>query len=173
MSRREKTEFILEQVALCIETGEWVQASILSRKISTRYFARKPKKAPEQLEKDKKEKEEKERKKDQANWVLPDKNGEKGTYNFARASAKADARKKDLIRARDRVLDWDRAEAERKEQERQQREKKEKERIIRAQREKGRKACEKAKAETATQKAPAKQNADEKADRSKEDLETS
>lgn len=61
MSRREKTEFILEQVALCIEKGDWTQGGILSRKISTRYFARKPKKSAEQLEKEKKEKEEKER----------------------------------------------------------------------------------------------------------------
>jgi 26S proteasome regulatory subunit N5 len=49
MSRREKTEFILEQVALCIEKGDWTQAGILSRKISTRYFGRKPKKTPAQL----------------------------------------------------------------------------------------------------------------------------
>lgn len=62
MSRREKTEFILEQVALCIEKGDWTQASILGRKISTRYFARKPKKTPEELEKRKKELEEKARK---------------------------------------------------------------------------------------------------------------
>ncbi|KAF4548607.1 26S proteasome regulatory subunit rpn502-like protein [Elsinoe fawcettii] len=62
MSRREKTEFILEQVALCIENDDWTQAGILSRKISTRYFARKPKKTPEQLEKEKKEREERERK---------------------------------------------------------------------------------------------------------------
>jgi 26S proteasome regulatory subunit N5 len=61
MSRREKTEFILEQVALCIEKGDWTQAGILARKISTRYFARKPKKTPEELEKIRKEKEEKER----------------------------------------------------------------------------------------------------------------
>lgn len=61
MSRREKTEFILEQVALCIEKGDWTQAGILGRKISTRYFARKPKKTPEELEKIRKEKEEKER----------------------------------------------------------------------------------------------------------------
>ncbi|OAL17580.1 hypothetical protein AYO22_11498 [Fonsecaea multimorphosa] len=59
MTRREKTEFILEQVALCIQNGDWTQAVILSRKISTRYFARKPKKTPEQIEKEKKEKEEK------------------------------------------------------------------------------------------------------------------
>jgi len=61
MTRREKTEFILQQVALCIEKGDWTQAGILSRKISTRYFARKPKKSPEQLEKEKKEREEKEK----------------------------------------------------------------------------------------------------------------
>ncbi|KAK4994303.1 hypothetical protein LTR28_000925, partial [Elasticomyces elasticus] len=62
MSRREKTEFILEQVSLCIQKGDWTQAGILSRKISTRYLSRKPKKTPEQLEKDQKEREEKERK---------------------------------------------------------------------------------------------------------------
>ena len=62
MERREKTEFILEQVGLCIEKGDWTQAGILSRKISTKYFARKPKKTPEELEKEKKEKEEKAKK---------------------------------------------------------------------------------------------------------------
>ncbi len=62
MSRREKTEFILDQVALCIESKDWTQALILSRKISTRYFARKPKKSPEQLQKEQKEREEKEKK---------------------------------------------------------------------------------------------------------------
>ena len=61
MERREKTEFILEQVTLCIEKGDWTQAGILSRKISTKYFARRPKKTPEQIEKDKKEREEKEK----------------------------------------------------------------------------------------------------------------
>ena len=61
MERREKTEFILEQVALCIEKGDWTQAGILSRKIGTKYFARKPKRTPEQIEKDKKEREEKEK----------------------------------------------------------------------------------------------------------------
>lgn len=61
MARKEKTEFILEQVALCIARGDWTQAKILSRKISTRYFARKPKKTPEQIEKQKKEEEERER----------------------------------------------------------------------------------------------------------------
>ena len=61
MERREKTEFILEQVALCIEKGDWTQAGILSRKISTRYFARKPKQTPEQIEADRKEREHKEK----------------------------------------------------------------------------------------------------------------
>lgn len=61
MTRREKTEFILQQVSLCIQKGDWTQAGILSRKISTRYFARRPKKTPEQLEKDQKEREEKEK----------------------------------------------------------------------------------------------------------------
>ncbi|GAB7355995.1 hypothetical protein MBLNU459_g6622t1 [Dothideomycetes sp. NU459] len=61
MSRREKTEFILEQVSLCIEKGDWTQAGILARKISTRYLSRKPKKTPEQLEKDRKDREEKEK----------------------------------------------------------------------------------------------------------------
>ena len=59
MERREKTEFILEQVALCIESDDWTQAGILSRKISTKYLSRKPKKTPEQLEKEKKERERK------------------------------------------------------------------------------------------------------------------
>ncbi|KAK3072718.1 proteasome regulatory particle subunit [Teratosphaeriaceae sp. CCFEE 6253] len=62
MSRREKTEFILEQVALCIEKGDWTQAGILGRKISTRYFNRRPKRTPEEVEKRKKEREEKARK---------------------------------------------------------------------------------------------------------------
>lgn len=61
MERREKTEFILEQVSLCIEKGDWTQAGILSRKISTKYFARKPKRTPEQIEKEKKDREQKER----------------------------------------------------------------------------------------------------------------
>ncbi|KAK4691295.1 26S proteasome regulatory subunit N5, partial [Lecanoromycetidae sp. Uapishka_2] len=61
MHRREKTEFILEQVALCIEKGDWTQAGILSRKISIKYFSRKPKRTPEQIEKDRKEREEKEK----------------------------------------------------------------------------------------------------------------
>jgi 26S proteasome regulatory subunit N5 len=63
MSRREKTEFILEQVQLCIESDDWTQAGILSRKITaTKYFARKPKKTPEEQEKARKEAEEKEKK---------------------------------------------------------------------------------------------------------------
>lgn len=62
MERREKTEFILEQVALCIEKGDWTQAGILSRKINTKYFARKPKKSMEQIEKEKKEQEERKKK---------------------------------------------------------------------------------------------------------------
>jgi 26S proteasome regulatory subunit N5 len=61
MSRREKTEFILEQVNLCIQDGDWTQAGILGRKVSTRYFSRKPKKTAEQVEKERKEKEERER----------------------------------------------------------------------------------------------------------------
>jgi 26S proteasome regulatory subunit N5 len=61
MERREKTEFILEQVALCIETGDYTQAGILSRKIGTKQFTRKPKKTEEQIEKDRKEREEKEK----------------------------------------------------------------------------------------------------------------
>ncbi|KFA72183.1 hypothetical protein S40288_06021 [Stachybotrys chartarum IBT 40288] len=59
MDRREKTEFILAQVALCIESGDWTQAGILGRKISTKYLSRKPVKTPEQLEKEKKDREKK------------------------------------------------------------------------------------------------------------------
>ena len=59
MDRREKTEFILAQVALCIESGDWTQAAILARKISTRFLSRKPKKTEEQLEKERKEREKK------------------------------------------------------------------------------------------------------------------
>lgn len=62
MARREKTEFILEQVALCIKRKDWTQANILSRKITTKFFTRKPKRTPEQIEKDNKEAEEKEKK---------------------------------------------------------------------------------------------------------------
>ena len=61
MTRREKTEFILEQVSLCIERGDWTQAQILSRKINKRYFNRKPKKSAEQIETLKKEAEEREK----------------------------------------------------------------------------------------------------------------
>jgi 26S proteasome regulatory subunit N5 len=59
MSRREKTEFILAQVALCIEVGDWAQAGILGRKVSTKYLSRRPKKTEEQLEKERKEREKK------------------------------------------------------------------------------------------------------------------
>ncbi|MCJ1248651.1 hypothetical protein MMC30_005869 [Trapelia coarctata] len=61
MERREKTEFILEQVSLCIEKGDWTQAGILSRKITTKYFARKPTRTAEEVEKDEKERQEKNR----------------------------------------------------------------------------------------------------------------
>jgi len=59
MERREKVEFILAQVDLCIQSKDWTQAGILSRKISTKYLARKPKKTAEQLEKEQKEREKK------------------------------------------------------------------------------------------------------------------
>ncbi|KAK9473518.1 PCI domain-containing protein [Dipodascopsis tothii] len=38
MNNREKTEFILEQIQLCVARGDHTQAGILSRKISTSYF---------------------------------------------------------------------------------------------------------------------------------------
>ncbi|KAL8969548.1 MAG: hypothetical protein Q9183_001948 [Haloplaca sp. 2 TL-2023] len=72
MERREKTEFILEQVALCIEKRDWTQAGILSRKISTRYFSRKPKKSAEQLEKEQKEREEQAKKRPASDPPLPE-----------------------------------------------------------------------------------------------------
>jgi 26S proteasome regulatory subunit N5 len=59
MERREKTEFILAQVALCIEDDDWTQAGILSRKISTKYLSRKPKKAQAELDKEKADREKK------------------------------------------------------------------------------------------------------------------
>ncbi|KAF4592363.1 26S proteasome non-ATPase regulatory subunit 12 [Ophiocordyceps camponoti-floridani] len=59
MGRREKTEFILAQVALCIESGDWTQAGILARKISTKYLSRKPKKTAVELEKARQEREKK------------------------------------------------------------------------------------------------------------------
>lgn len=62
MARREKTEFILRQVELCIERRDYTQAGILSRKIGTKFFARKPKKTPEQLEADRKARDEAEKK---------------------------------------------------------------------------------------------------------------
>lgn len=61
MTRREKTEFILKQVQLCIDTGDWTQAGILSRKISTRYFTRRKPKSQEEKDKEEKEKQEKEK----------------------------------------------------------------------------------------------------------------
>jgi 26S proteasome regulatory subunit N5 len=61
MKRREKTEFILQQVKLCIEKGDWMQAGILSRKISTKYFTRRPKMTPEQVAKEERERDEKEK----------------------------------------------------------------------------------------------------------------
>ncbi|KAI9670737.1 MAG: hypothetical protein M1817_003847 [Caeruleum heppii] len=59
MERREKTDFILDQVALCIEIGDYTQAAILSRKIGTKYFARKPKKIAVERAREEKEREEK------------------------------------------------------------------------------------------------------------------
>ena len=38
MDRKEKTDFILQQVGLCIELADYSQALILSRKISTKWF---------------------------------------------------------------------------------------------------------------------------------------
>lgn len=38
MDRKEKTDFILQQVGLCIEQGDYTQAAILARKISIKYF---------------------------------------------------------------------------------------------------------------------------------------
>ncbi|KAI5282909.1 hypothetical protein KEM54_002482 [Ascosphaera aggregata] len=74
MARREKTEFILEQVDLCIAKEDWSQATVLSRKISTRYFAREPKKSAEELEKAIKEADEREQKRaeDEAPVERPD-----------------------------------------------------------------------------------------------------
>lgn len=40
MDRREKIEFILNQVDLCVLTQDWTQAGILSRKITTKYLSR-------------------------------------------------------------------------------------------------------------------------------------
>lgn len=72
MSRREKTEFILAQVALCIEVGDWTQAGILARKISTKYLSRKPKKTAEQLEKEQKEREKKKARGEEVPEEIPD-----------------------------------------------------------------------------------------------------
>ena len=41
MERREKTDFILEQVELSIEKGDFTQAGLLSRKVSTKYLENK------------------------------------------------------------------------------------------------------------------------------------
>lgn len=38
MDKREKTDFILEQVRLCLETGDFVRANIVSKKIQTKIF---------------------------------------------------------------------------------------------------------------------------------------
>ena len=62
MDRREKTEFILDQVALCIENHDWPQAAILSRKISVRFFTQKAKKA--EAKSDKEEEKQKKQKKE-------------------------------------------------------------------------------------------------------------
>ena len=72
MSRREKTEFILAQVELCIANGDWTQAAILGRKISTRYLARPVKKTDEQLEKERKEREQRRNRGDDVAEEAPD-----------------------------------------------------------------------------------------------------
>merc|ERR1740138_460392 len=38
MGKREKTDFILEQVRLCVDTGEFVRAQIMARKINVKVF---------------------------------------------------------------------------------------------------------------------------------------
>ena len=38
MDKREKTTFILEQVRLCLDTGDFVRAQIMAKKISTKVF---------------------------------------------------------------------------------------------------------------------------------------
>lgn len=38
MDRREKTDFILEQMRLCLLKGDYVRVQIISKKISTKYF---------------------------------------------------------------------------------------------------------------------------------------
>jgi hypothetical protein len=38
MSRGEKTDFLLEQVRLCIAAKDWLTAENMGRKISTRWF---------------------------------------------------------------------------------------------------------------------------------------
>jgi 26S proteasome regulatory subunit N5 len=59
MERREKTEFILAQVALCIENQDYAQAGILSRKVSIKFLARKPEKTAAQIEKEQQERQKK------------------------------------------------------------------------------------------------------------------
>lgn len=49
MDRKEKTDFILQQVGLCIEQGDYAQALILSRKISTKWFTTDPSRADEDI----------------------------------------------------------------------------------------------------------------------------
>ena len=38
MERREKVNFILEQMRLCLDNNDYIRAQIISKKISTRYF---------------------------------------------------------------------------------------------------------------------------------------
>eukprot|EP00730_Choanoeca_flexa_P003744 TRINITY_DN11492_c4_g1_i3.p1 TRINITY_DN11492_c4_g1~~TRINITY_DN11492_c4_g1_i3.p1 ORF type:complete len:297 (+),score=95.40 TRINITY_DN11492_c4_g1_i3:88-978(+) len=38
MDKREKVEFILEQMRLCLAKQDWIRAGIISKKISTRFF---------------------------------------------------------------------------------------------------------------------------------------
>ena len=38
MEKKEKVEFILEQMRLCYETKDYIRTSIISKKISTKYF---------------------------------------------------------------------------------------------------------------------------------------
>ena len=38
MEKKEKVEFILEQMRLCFETKDYIRTQIISKKISTKYF---------------------------------------------------------------------------------------------------------------------------------------
>jgi 26S proteasome regulatory subunit N5 len=38
MEKREKTDFILEQMRLCLAKKDFIRTQIISRKISTKYF---------------------------------------------------------------------------------------------------------------------------------------